>query len=173
MRNHSFLTWLFIFFSSQVSPSLSAPNSDPSCSPDLWTQPTDTGGAGVKALLKDVPLGTRWVDLPATIKTQLKVHADNRLAAFRARWAADALVKKETILLGCATSEMTAAIDEYYRRSYDTIVPGAFSLREINSAALTRALIRKYLGSIAAYRATLTYPLSMRVWLWSSETSTT
>jgi hypothetical protein len=92
------------------------------------------------------------------MKTQLQTHADNRQAAFRARWGAEALRQKETILLGCATPEMAAAIDDYYRKSYDTVLPTVFSLKDIKSAALARALIRSYLGALAAYRASLTYP---------------
>jgi hypothetical protein len=137
--------------------SFAAPNPNPPCSPD-WTPPIDTGGTGVQALLKGIPLATKWADLPPATKTQLQTHADNRLAAFRARWGAEVLRQKETILQGCATPEMVAAIDDYYRKSYDTVLPTAFSLKDVKSAAFARALIRSYLGALAAYRASLTYP---------------
>jgi len=109
-------------------------------------------------LLRNVPLNTKWADLPAKTKAQLRTHADNRLAAFRARWAADALSKKEAILLRCPTLEMMTAIDDYYRKTYDTILPKTFSLKQIKNDAFSRVLVRNYLGAIAAYRATLTYP---------------
>jgi hypothetical protein len=112
----------------------------------------------VQALLKSIPLGTKWADLPVATKTQLQAHAGKRQAAFRARWAADALQQKEAILLGCPTPEMAEATDDYYRKSYDTILPATFSLKDVKNTALARALIRSYLGAFAAYRASLTYP---------------
>jgi hypothetical protein len=159
MCAYTILALLLTVFVSQAAPSLSAPSPNPTCSPDLWTQPADSGGTGVQALLKDIPLQTHWADLPKTTKAQLRLLADNRLAAFRARWAADALAKKETILLGCPTSEMTAAIDDYYRKTYDTILPAGFSLKDVKSTALVHALTRGYLAAMAVYRATLTYPV--------------
>jgi hypothetical protein len=150
---------LVILFCCQSLACFAAPNPNPGspCSPE-WAPAADTGGTGVQALLKGIPLDTKWADLPSATKTQLQTHADNRQAAFRARWAADALQQKETILLGCATREMATAVDNYYRTLYDTILPTTFSLKDLKSAALTRALIRNYLGALAAYRASLTYP---------------
>ena len=112
----------------------------------------------MQAILKDIPLTTKWADLPAATKIELQTHAENRRAAFRARWAADALAKKEALLLGCRTPEIAATIDEYFRKSYDAVLPTTFSLEDISSAELSRALIRAYLGAVAAYRASLTYP---------------
>jgi len=109
-------------------------------------------------LLKDVPVTTKWADLPVAIKAELRKLAADRLAAFRTRWAGEALAKKETILLGCPTVAMTTAIDDYYRKTYDTVVPMTFSLKNIKSVAFARALVRHYLGTIAANRATMTYP---------------
>jgi hypothetical protein len=111
----------------------------------------------VQALLKDIPLGTKWADLTASTKAELRKHADNRLAAFRARWAGAALASKNAILLECPSAEMTAAIDDYYRKMYSAVVPQTFSLKDIKSAALGKALVGNYLGSMASSRAALTY----------------
>jgi hypothetical protein len=128
------------------------------CSPERWQPPANTGGTGVQALLKPVPITMRWADLPPTIKDQLRRLADDRLAAFRARWAAGALERKRDILLGCPTREMTAAINDFYQKGYDTVVPATFSLESLKNDRLRRVLVDSYLGAIAASRAGLTYP---------------
>ena len=128
------------------------------CSPESWHPPVNTGGTGVQALLKTVPISTTWADLPATTKDQLQRLADDRLAAFRARWSAGALAKKQEILLGCPTPEMAAATDDFYQKGYDAVVPATFSLGSLRSSSLRRALVDNYLGTIAASRAGLTYP---------------
>jgi hypothetical protein len=133
-------------------------NAAAACSAELWTPPIDSGGAGVQALLKSIPITTKWADIPIATKSQLQKLADDRLAAFRARWADAALAKKQMILLGCPTLEMSSAIDDYYRKTYNSFVPASFSLKDLKSAPLARALVRNYLGTIAASRATLTYP---------------
>jgi hypothetical protein len=127
------------------------------CSPDQWRPPLDTGGVGVQQLLKTIPLGTKWADLSDDTKSQLQKHADNRLSAFRTRWGANALKQKQTILLDCPTVKMKAAMDDFYRKSY-SFLPPTFSLNDVKNVALKRALISNYLGSLAALRATLTYP---------------
>lgn len=53
---------------------------------------------------------------------------------------------------------MTSTIDDFYRVSYNAVVSSSFSLKDLKSSALANALIRNYLGTIAALRATLTYP---------------
>jgi len=57
---------------------------------------------------------------------------------------------------------MTAAIDDYYRKRFDTIVSPTFSMKDVKSAALSRALVRNYLAEMAAFRATLTYPATLK-----------
>jgi hypothetical protein len=135
-----------------------APTLAATCSSEQWQPPApEAAVSGVQQLLKAVPLGTKWVDLPETTRRQLQQHADGRLAAFRVRWAADALSQKETILLDCPTAEMSAAMDDFYRKSY-AILAADFSLKDVKNAAFRRALVSNYLGSVAALRATLTYP---------------
>lgn len=147
-----------VFISSlQALSALAAPIPDP-CSSGLWTQPLDIGGTGLQVLLKPIQIGTRWADLPAATKAELQTRAENRLAAFRVRWGKDALARKEAILLGCATSQMTTSMDDYYRKTYDSVLPATFSLADIKNADFRRALVRSYLGAMAAYRATITYP---------------
>jgi hypothetical protein len=147
---------LFQFYASTDLLS-AAPATGESCTPELWTPPSETGGVGIRAVLKDIPIGTKWKDLPAATRTRVSEHSDNRLAAFRARWARDALAKKERILLECPTAEMTSAIDDYYRGTFDTVVPSTFSLKDVKNPALARALIRNYLGALAARRGALAY----------------
>ncbi|TWB03843.1 hypothetical protein [Bradyrhizobium stylosanthis] len=126
------------------------------CGP--WIEPAQSGGSGVSVILADIPLTARWADLPDGVKQQLQVHAGNRLAAFRARWGREGLAIKQDILLRCPTPEMSEAIDDYYRKSYDTVVPQTFSLKDIKDTGLSSALVRQYLGAMAAERASLTYP---------------
>ena len=126
------------------------------CNP--WFEPAEFGGSSVSRVLADMPLTTRWVDVPDSVRQQLKDDADNRLAAFRARWGKAALAIKQDILLRCPTLEMSEAVDDYYRKSYDTVVPQTFSLKNIRNAYFSRALARNYLGTMAAERASLTYP---------------
>jgi hypothetical protein len=128
------------------------------CASVVWAPPADTGGEGVQAILQAIPVTAKWAELPAAVKIQLQTHADKRLAAFRARWGAESLARKEMILLGCPTPEMTAAIDDYYGKNYDTVLPAGFSLKDIRNTTFSRALVSHYLATIAAYRATLTYP---------------
>lgn len=127
------------------------------CPIDRVTQGSGTGGAGVQAVLKDIPTTTKWADLPDAVRARLKRLADDRLAAHRARWSAPALAVKLTVLLDCPTPAMTAAIDDFYRKVYDTVVPPTFSLKDV-SAPFVGLLVRHYLGMIAARRASLTYP---------------
>lgn len=127
------------------------------CTQDFPAPPVQEDKESVQALLKDIPVTTKWADVPAGTQAKLQKHADNRLAAFRARWAADALAKKQRILLECPTPAMTSAIDDYYRKAY-TVVPDTFSLKDVKNAALARALTRNYLGTLAALRAGLSYP---------------
>jgi hypothetical protein len=132
-----------------------AADSNPPCTP--WNEPTQSGGNGVSQILKNIPLTATWAGLPDSLKLQLQTHADNRLAAFRGRWGKAALTSKEAILLRCPTPEMVVAMDDYYRKSYDTILPPTFSLKDVKSADFSRVLVRNYLGALAAYRANLTY----------------
>jgi hypothetical protein len=115
------------------------------------------GGVGVQALLKNIAIDTKWAELPAATRARLREIADERLAAFRARWARGGLARKEAILLGCPTPEMTAAIDDFYRKGFGEYVAADFALAQLKSAAFARALVRNYLGTIAAKRAALTY----------------
>lgn len=129
------------------------------CSSESWKPPAEIGRGGVLALLRDVALGTRWADLPEDTKSQLWKLAGERLEAFRARWGAAALSHKESILLGCPTPEMITAIDEFYRKTYDKVVPGDFALRTIKSAQFRAALVSNYLGTVAGSRAFVHYPV--------------
>lgn len=130
------------------------------CSPDIYTSASAAtdNPLRVQDLLKAMPIDTKWADVPIGTKTQLQTLAADRLAAYHERWAANALAKKERALLECPTPAMTAGIDDFYRKSYDTIVAPAFSLKDLANVTLRRALVRNYLGGIAASRAGLTYP---------------
>ena len=92
------------------------------CSPDLWTPPSDTGDGGVQALLKDIPLTTTWAQLPSATKAQLQKLADDRLSAFRKRWARDALAKKETICGNARHRHDLGRWDECHLNTYSTLV---------------------------------------------------
>jgi hypothetical protein len=130
---------------------------DPNGSCPSFAAPVGAAETGMLVLLKDLPIGTKWAELPAATKTKLQSLADDRLAAYRAGWSANALEQKLTILRQCPTREMTAAIDQYYRTSYRVILPPAFTLRDIKNTALVDALVGNYLGVYAAQRASLTY----------------
>jgi hypothetical protein len=121
--------------------------------------PGDTGGTGVQALLKDIGIGTKWADLPRSIKVQLRNLADRRLAAFRARWGRGALARKAAVLINCPSADMTAAIDDFYRKGFYDVVADTFSVTRLKSSAFAQTLVRNYLGTIAAKRATLTYSM--------------
>jgi hypothetical protein len=155
VRSLTSLLLLVITFQTALSDQAAA-DSNPPCM--AWSEPAESGGNGVSQILKDMPPTTTWAGLPDSVKQQLQTHAENRLAAFRARWGKAALVNKEAVLLRCPTPEMAVAMDDYYRKSYDTILPPTFSLQDVKNADLSHALVRNYLGAMAAYRATLTYP---------------
>jgi hypothetical protein len=135
------------------------PDAGSSCSPDSWRPPNDTRETGVQALLKNIALGTKWADLPAQTKTQLQKFADNRLAAYRSRWGAAALSKKESLLIGCPTDDVSAAIDYFYQRTYDSILPETFSLKNVKNSDFRNTLVRNYIGTIAASRSFVRYPV--------------
>ncbi|WP_027568449.1 hypothetical protein [Bradyrhizobium sp. URHA0013] len=147
---------LLLLMGFQAILAVRAAETNPPCT--SWIEPPQSGGNGVSQILKDIPLITTWAELPADVKQELQTHADNRLAAFRARWGKAALTSKEAVLLRCPTPAMGVAMDDYYRKSYDNILPTTFSVRDIKNADFSRALVRNYLGAMAAYRATLTYP---------------
>ncbi len=128
------------------------------CSSNLWALSDSTGAPGVRAILKDIPLITKWADLPSNTQAQLQRLSSGRLAAFSARWSSNALSTKQQILLSCPTAQMTAAVDDYYRKSFDTVVAPTFSLADVKSTALAHGLARNYLAAMAAFRASLTYP---------------
>ena len=119
----------------------------------------ESGGTGVQALLKDIGIGTKWADVPRSVQVQLRNLADQRLAAFRARWDSNALARKAAVLINCPTADMTAAIDDFYRKSFYDVVADSFSITRLKSPAFAQALVRNYLGTIAAKRATLTYSI--------------
>jgi hypothetical protein len=150
--------FLLVALGSQISSFLLLDDAGAACSPDSWKPPVETGGTGVQALLRDIPLHTKWVDVPPETKAQLQLQAEKRLSAYRARWAGAALAAKQTILLECPTAEMLAAMDEFYRKSYDSLVSPTFSLSDVKNPELKRALIRGYLAGMAAFRANITYP---------------
>ncbi|MET7243481.1 hypothetical protein ABZT49_08940 [Methylobacterium sp. EM32] len=112
----------------------------------------------MQALLKDVPVTTRWADLPANTKDRLLELAEDRLAAFRSRWGGEAIERKLKILLDCPTPEMSSAIDEFYRVTYKSVVPETFTLKDVRSSELARVLVETYLGKYAIKRAGMTYP---------------
>jgi hypothetical protein len=131
---------------------------DGTCFPVRWSPPTASNSLGVEALLKPFSVTTTWAEVPEETKQKLQTIADNRLAVFRARWGAGALAKKSRILLECPTDDMIAAVDNYYRKTYDEIVPPTFAVKDIKNPSLARLLTRAYLGGIAAGRSALTYP---------------
>lgn len=126
-----------------------------------WNVQSDRSGLGVQALLKGIAIDARWADVPQSIRSQLQTLANERLAAFRARWGRDGLSRKESILIHCPTAEMTAALDDFYRQTLYEAVPATFAIRSLKSRALARALVRNYLGTIAAKRASLTYSIGV------------
>ena len=77
---------------------------------------------------------------------------------FERAGAGDALDEKEAILVGCPTPDMMLAMDDFCRKSYNTVVSSSFSLKDLKSSALSKVLVRNYLGTIAAARSNLTYP---------------
>ncbi|MGQ0584643.1 MAG: hypothetical protein ACT4O6_22135 [Reyranella sp.] len=134
-----------------VRPALAA-----TCAAEPWTSSRSDDRTGVLGLLKDVPPDAKWVDLPEAKKAELQRHASNRLAAYRARWGAEALAAKERILFDCPTPEMRTAMDAYVRRAYaDTGVPETFSLDDITGKALRNALVRTYLAVFATKRGSM------------------
>jgi hypothetical protein len=128
----------------------------PACAP-AWVQPARSSDSDLLSLLKAVAPGTTWANVPVDTKARLQVSAKKRQASFRLNWNSDALTQKEVALLGCPTPEMVAAVDDYYRKSFDTIIPPTFALAGVSNSALRRALTRNYLASLAAFRTTLTY----------------
>jgi len=140
-----------------LAPTASEAASNTSCFP-YPASSADNGGAGVLEVLKDVSINTKWAELPVETKIRLQTLADDRLAMYRSHWGADALTTKQTILLRSPTAKMTSAINQYYQTTYQTFLPSTFALAGIKNAALVDALVRNYLGVVAAARATLTYP---------------
>jgi hypothetical protein len=130
----------------------------PTCTPGNWRPPAETTPLSISALLKNIPSTATWASVPSAVKNQLQQAANERLAAYRARWSAAPLAVKDAILTGCPTPAMTTAMDDFYRKTYDTVVTPNFALKTIGSAELHRALVRNYLGTIAAARAGTTYP---------------
>jgi hypothetical protein len=128
------------------------------CSAGSITFPALPDGSGVQVLLKNIALGTHWSELPEFVRQKLTDLASQRLAVFRSRWGAAALAEKERVLVNCPSAEMTAAVDDYYRKAYPTVVPPTFSLRDLPSLPLRLGLIRGYVSSFAALRDTITYP---------------
>jgi hypothetical protein len=120
--------------------------------------PSSRNGPGVLELIKDISIDTKWSDLPSQTRARLQVLADDRLAAYRSQWASDALSRKEVILLQCPTPQMTLAIDQYYRLMFNSFISPTFTLSDIKDKTFTDALVRAYLGVIAAGRASLAYP---------------
>ncbi len=140
-----------------LSPSVLYAAPDVACS-SRSTAPSNPTGESIIELIKPLPLETKWIDLPDSMRARLRVLADNRLAAYRSNWSADALASKQALLLNNPTPKMKAAMDRYYRTAYQTILPATFSVSEIKEPLLANALVRNYLGTFAAARATLTYP---------------
>lgn len=128
------------------------------CSPDDWKDPVETARQGVQELLANIPITATWESLPVETKSQLRRLADARLKVFRTQWDSVALAQKQKILLECPSAEMTAAMDDYFRRGYASVVPSDFSLKDIRNRAFAGVLVRSYLMAFAESRATLTYP---------------
>jgi len=133
-----------------------APSS--SCSPSDWSPPPSAGALGVQEVLRDLPVTTRWVDLPISTRERLRELAEDRMEAFRSRWGGAAIEGKLKILLECPTPEMTSAMDEFYRVSYRSVLPETFTLKSVKNRDFARVLVEAYLGAYAIGRAGLTYP---------------
>jgi hypothetical protein len=114
-------------------------------------------GSDLLELLGNVSIETKWIELPTRTQIRLQGLAEMRLAAYRSRWAADALANKLAILLRCPTPVMISAIDNFYQTKFQSLVP-KFRLRDVKNSSLVNLLVRNYLGVFAAARATLTYP---------------
>src|SRR3569832_261851 len=95
----SFRVLFVTFCSAGLLIAITAGQSSAACSAADWKPPAQSGELGIQALLKNIELGTRWVDLPNDVQTKVRQYANDRLSAFRARWAATALAAKERILL--------------------------------------------------------------------------
>lgn len=121
-----------------------------------FVPPADAARSGVAAVLGTIPPNATWSSLPDQVKSKLQMLADKRLAAFRASWDGKALAAKESILLNCPTPQMSAAMDDYFKRSYSKAVSSTFSLADLDPA-LRKALVRTYLSAMASYRATNHY----------------
>jgi hypothetical protein len=132
---------------------------NPNCPENQPDPAVDSGGPGLRTLLKDTAIDTKWAEVPPSTRAQLQTFADRRLAAFRARWDGGALARKAAILINCPTADMTAAVDDFYRKGFYDVVPDTFSLRSLKSSAFATVLVRNYLGTIAAKRASLTYSI--------------
>jgi hypothetical protein len=128
------------------------------CPSDLLQGSASQQTPEIETLLASIPGDITWADLPVSTKAQLQKLADDRLAAFRANWSAAALARKQQILLDCPTPQMVGAIDDYYRKTYSTILPPSFLMGDVKNSELARALVRNYLSTYAAFRATLYYP---------------
>jgi hypothetical protein len=112
-------------------------------------------------LIKDISIKAKWADLSTQTRMQLQILANDRLAAYRSQWATDALIRKEAILLQCPTAQMTETIDQYYRLTFKALTSPTFTLSDIKDKTFANALVRVYLGAIAAGRASLTYPTGL------------
>jgi hypothetical protein len=128
------------------------------CPEDSASKLSRNDGPGVLELIRDISIDAKWSDLPNQTRARLQQLADERLAVYRSKWNSDALMRKEGILLHCPTPNMKLEIDQYYRFMFKAFIPPKFTLDDINNQALSDALVRAYLGAIAAGRAVLTYP---------------
>jgi len=120
--------------------------------------PTRVESKEISSLLSQIPLTAKWKDVSVATQKRLADLADLRLMEFRRDWGAAALSRKEKVLIQCPTLAMEENEDHYYQTAYRNIVPTSFSLRGIKNVALRDALVRNYLGSYAANRATVYYP---------------
>jgi hypothetical protein len=129
----------------------------PCTSPDPRTGAHATEGDLI-SLLKGVDVSATWESLSMARRNTLQAAANSRLQSFRSRWGPAALKQKEGSLLDCPSHEMLLAMDDFYRKSFSSVVAADFSLDKVPGSATRKLLVRSYLASMAALRSSQTYP---------------
>ncbi len=131
------------------------------CSPVACTAPSEeavteddvTAGTPMTELFAEIPLGTKWADVPPRIQRALARKAENLRRARRKEWGEGALAAKEAVLLEAPTPAMLAYFDQAVRTRFAADVPEAFEAsKDVRSAKLLASLKKFYLLESAASR---------------------
>jgi hypothetical protein len=130
----------------------------PACSvvsPDAASSAEEVNeGASTLSLLQDLPLDTKWEDVPANVRAALAKNAERTRKAYEDRSSEEALRAQIAVLEDGESADATKAFDAFVRGVYGAFLADAdgYAASKSMNPKLRSALQKLYVARIAAWR---------------------